>query len=370
MKITDVSVQGLRGLKSVELDLRDDQGEARPLLLFVGPSGCGKTTLLDAISLAIGPATGFEVRRPDLRFHARDLLHPSTDQAKVEVKVALSGAERTMISAIDGAAAPPDFAHIRWTWPDPQGVHRLGRVESLDGAPLTALASKLRALRLMQDGAPGAGELAARLGRATMFDQNRKLLGDRMSPQLARAIGARIDERDRVTHPRDIAVALWLKAQQSGLGGLRARTQWTAVADAFNRTCAPHQLGGVVLRDDETYDLDIVSDPGVPDSPRYGWEGLSSGERAVFPVLLRAAKENLNHSVILVDEVELHLHPAWQRRFLRALQGIGEDNQLILTSHSEYLRGAVPRSAVIDLGALVEDEAGAPPATADQGAGA
>lgn len=62
---------------------------------------------------------------------------------------------------------------------------------------------------------------------------------------------------------------------------------------------------------------------------------MSAGERAIFPILLDFARWNINNSIIIIDEVELHLHPSLQQSFIRALMSLGKNNQFILTTHSE-----------------------------------
>jgi len=62
-------------------------------------------------------------------------------------------------------------------------------------------------------------------------------------------------------------------------------------------------------------------------------------------------RTGLEHSVVLVDEPELHVHPREHARFLRAIVGLGTDNQVIVaTGSSALLRDASP-SQIIDLSA-------------------
>ena len=62
---------------------------------------------------------------------------------------------------------------------------------------------------------------------------------------------------------------------------------------------------------------------------------MSAGERAIFPILLDFARWNINNSIIIIDEIELHLHPPLQQAFVRALINLGSNNQFIITTHSE-----------------------------------
>lgn len=72
---------------------------------------------------------------------------------------------------------------------------------------------------------------------------------------------------------------------------------------------------------------------------------LSDGEKctmALFGDLARRltiANPNLENpllgeGVVLIDEVELHMHPSWQRKILKALQKTFPNIQFILTTHS------------------------------------
>jgi predicted ATP-binding protein involved in virulence len=68
--------------------------------------------------------------------------------------------------------------------------------------------------------------------------------------------------------------------------------------------------------------------------------------------LIRMVTEYINQSIVLIDEIELHQHPLWQRKLLYLLPKIGRNNQIIATTHSAHLRDVIPREAVIDLGHL------------------
>jgi predicted ATP-binding protein involved in virulence len=51
--------------------------------------------------------------------------------------------------------------------------------------------------------------------------------------------------------------------------------------------------------------------------------------------------------VILIDEIEQHLHPAWQRQVIPALRRAFPQAQLIVTTHSPQVLSSVPASAVV-----------------------
>ena len=45
---------------------------------------------------------------------------------------------------------------------------------------------------------------------------------------------------------------------------------------------------------------------------------------------------------VLIDELELHLHPPQQQALLASLPKLGPDCQFIITTHSSYLEGVIP----------------------------
>jgi predicted ATP-dependent endonuclease of OLD family len=69
---------------------------------------------------------------------------------------------------------------------------------------------------------------------------------------------------------------------------------------------------------------------------------MSSGEQAVFPLIYEFVRLDIAKSLVLIDELELHLHPPQQQALLGALPKIGRDCQFIITTHSPYLADVIP----------------------------
>ena len=73
-------------------------------------------------------------------------------------------------------------------------------------------------------------------------------------------------------------------------------------------------------------------------SKRMPFSSLSSGEREVVKVAFDLVWKRITHSIILVDEPELHLHPTLTFRLIETLKEIGGGtNQLFLFTHSADL---------------------------------
>lgn len=87
-------------------------------------------------------------------------------------------------------------------------------------------------------------------------------------------------------------------------------------------------------------------------------EQLSDGERGllalVFDLTRRLAIANPESdspiaegaALVLIDEIELHLHPKWQRDVLRRLRDTFKACQFVVTTHSPLVLGEVPARCV------------------------
>ena len=82
---------------------------------------------------------------------------------------------------------------------------------------------------------------------------------------------------------------------------------------------------------------------------------LSSGEKQLFLRTLSIKMLEPKNSIILIDEPELSLHPKWQQRIVEVYKKIGENNQIILATHSPHILGSVSNENIF---ILYRDEKG------------
>ena len=81
------------------------------------------------------------------------------------------------------------------------------------------------------------------------------------------------------------------------------------------------------------------------------FDSLSSGEQAFFLLAADLARRLMLASpgrplaeatgIVCIDEIELHLHPAWQKRILRMLMDTFPACQFVVTTHSPQVIGGV-----------------------------
>jgi len=75
-------------------------------------------------------------------------------------------------------------------------------------------------------------------------------------------------------------------------------------------------------------------------------KNLSSGEKQLFIRTMALRMLNANNSIILIDEPEISMHPKWQQRIVNVYQKIGNNNQVIIATHSPHVVASVPKEGV------------------------
>jgi energy-coupling factor transporter ATP-binding protein EcfA2 len=362
VKLAKVSIENFRQLgnkgKPFILDFTDDLGRVRDFTLLVGPNASGKTTILDAIAAAIGPTLEMPTLRPGFNrtpttvvprgaLHARVTCWLHFDRDEIE-------ATREVFRLADLRDIVPDSPDVKliWTYPDQQRKSEYGFTRCEPRFSWNLLKARVQVARLLASGRVN-WDWFRRAGGVFTFDQERTSLGKTISRQIWNIIhgaeeGSEESTQRRTTDPRTILIDLALQSLvESVEDGHPPRNNFDQIRERYTHVCAPRKIVGAIR--DELDEFDIYFRDGQHE---YRYDGLSSGEKMVLLLLIRFVTEHMHRSIVLIDELELNQHPLWQRRLLHMIPRMGDGNQIIATTHSPYLRDAVPPDAVIDLGDL------------------
>ena len=190
---------------------------------------------------------------------------------------------------------------------------------------------------------------------AVLFSTNRSVASDRASRQADAASSVAAAFAGALLN-RGLQLgefAAWMRVQQA-LGSERAMAKHMLVS-----------LGNAVTRflpsyrnlrpagDGSSHSL-LIDRDDTPLPVRH----LSDGERGVLAMVLnltrRLAQANPNmedpaaeaQAVVLIDEIELHLHPDWQRQIARNLTETFPKCQFIATTHSPQVIGEVEHDRI------------------------
>ncbi len=127
------------------------------------------------------------------------------------------------------------------------------------------------------------------------------------------------------------------------------RDFYQELSDLYSKVFKGRKLEGSVPRSS----LNDIFEPDwfyfSDGNSQYELSEMSAGERAIFPILVDFANLRINNSIIIIDEIELHLHPPLQQSFYSALPFLGKNNQFIITTHSDYIISIVDESKIIRL---------------------
>lgn len=377
MKLAKLQIENFRHLgpreKPFVLDLTDELGRVRDFTLLVGPNTSGKTTILDAIAAALEPAIGLPALRPGFRFEPRLIVRPGELRAKVTCWLQFTSEEIAATQEIRSLANkrhPPEAREVKviWTYPGQtenggviRGNQPLAGRGSLSYEPHLSdllLTARDNAARLIATGRADWSWFR-KVGGLFTFDQDRTGQAKTISRQIWNIIhgtaeAAKENPELRTTDPRTILIELALQALVPRING-KIADEFRLIQERYASICTPRKIIGPFRN--ELGDFDIQFHDGEND---YTYDGLSSGEKNVLLLLIRFVAERIHQSIVLIDELELNQHPIWQARLVHWVQRMGDGNQIIATTHSDYLRGVVSPRAVIELGELGEvREAGA-----------
>lgn len=75
-------------------------------------------------------------------------------------------------------------------------------------------------------------------------------------------------------------------------------------------------------------------------------EGMRNTLGWLLDFMLRQIAQGTTGGLLLIDEIDAHLHPKWQRTILPALRKALPDVQIIVTSHSPFVISSCPNSRV------------------------
>lgn len=368
MKLRRARIKNFKCIKDVEISFETHGAEPRFLTCLVGPNSSGKTSVLQAIALVLSLATGRtrDIRAFDWKGFLPDRIE-SHGPTKIRLEIEISDDE--FVALKDSVS--------KWATANPK--HPLARqpIKDLEH-PLLEVGFSNRHLwlaewlsaRLERLGrffvtdlalaGPERRNLESRIGDVFWFDQYR-ILGNGLiqAAHLTESVSSNRAFSQRQSSPidfswemgvaslREMLVGLWTYHVSTGdkerdlmeeLQPLLARVfQGVRLAGVQPRTgvANPTQRDFLFLLEQDGHVYDISE--------------MSSGEQAVFEIMFEFLRANIARSVVLIDELELHLHPPQQQALLAALRKIGPDCQFIITTHSRYVEDVLPEEEIVRL---------------------
>ncbi len=356
MKLKWVSIRNFKGIEKVEIDFMGSSGP-RQVTALLGDNGSGKTTVLQAIALVLSMATG----RTNVpwRFNWDGFLSErvsSRGETEVEIKVLFEEDEIKATQELyqrwsKGPATKRSSYSV-----DPPGnqteiflKYKWGELESsqvsINEKPhgVSIFQGRYFLNEIIKTDPSDKGEFF-KLGDIFWFDQNRNINTAVLTSK--NDVSNEKHEVEKwptgVDQLRDIMVKWWSYHTSPQKPGIKDYIQ--ELEGLFSSLFPGTKFAGSRPGEQHATPLNDWYFMLERGGQEYDIAEMSSGEQAIFPLLYEFVRLDIakSKSIVLIDELELHLHPPQQQALLRALPIIGPDCQYIITTHSEFLSDVIP----------------------------
>jgi energy-coupling factor transporter ATP-binding protein EcfA2 len=361
MHIRKIQIENIRGFESVDLDLDRGDGTYAGWTVIAGVNGSGKSTLLKAIALACsGPRWAASLQKSFAGW-----IRQGSRVAKCRVDL-VAGSRDQLQPPVQGYTSPAfESVALRWEMEDAGPEPRVSSV----GMDLTTITGPwatnpegwfiagygpFRRLGQREDRERAGGQLLS--GLATLFDED-ATLGEAVQWLKHDVYGARLDRLERARKLRD-------KGRDSDASILEAEA---GSFDGLHHVVLALLNDGLLPEGVKVVDFDMeglwIQQAGVTLPLRQLSDGYRAAAALVFDVLrlLHACYGELkvdlsitppvvpHDGVVLIDEIDAHLHPEWQKRIGFWLKAHFPNIQFIVTTHSPFICQAADARGLIRL---------------------
>ncbi|EYF07099.1 AAA family ATPase [Chondromyces apiculatus] len=340
--------RGCTGLHLKNFRCFEDLSLDPSMTLLIGENGAGKTAVLEGLAVALGGlflglpgATAWNLGKDDARqvvYEHEGLLDLQPQwPVRVEAKGQLDG-------------KPLDWSRML--------QHADGRTTRVGATSIRSAGEKLA--RAVQRGK------ACELPVIAYYGAQRLWLHKKVT-EAKRAVGSRydgyIDALDPASNHR--LLAEWM--YQQTLVELQSRKPVAQLRAVEEAVCQCIKGTKRFFFDVRSQELMIEREDG--ERRPFWW--LSDGYRNLVALVAdmawRAAVLNPHHGahaaersggVVLIDEIDLHLHPRWQRKVLGDLRRTFPGLQFVTTTHSPQVAASAGREEIriLERGALVSEK--------------
>ncbi len=355
MKLKRVAIRNFKGIEKVEFSMESSSKAPRRLTALLGDNGSGKTSILQAIALTLSMAT--RRTRDMVSFNWHGFLPeriPSLGPTCVELDVVFEEEEVTLTGELFQAwheSLPSERKQLMNIVPpsdhrEVQLRFEKGRVTSPLGFEAVNQFLGRYYIKALQNARPDLRDRFSKLGDIFWFDQHRNL-GSLMAEDLSRENLKCEGWHAGVEQLREYLVGWW---GHHTTVPRRGKDFIEPLEQLFQKVFPGTRFVGIMLREGITTpkanDFYFLIER---DGRSYDLAEMSSGEQAVFPLVYEFVRLDVQRSIVLIDELELHLHPPEQQRLLAALPQIGPNCQFIITTHSEFLSSVIPNEQEVRL---------------------
>lgn len=349
MKLKNIKISNYRCFKDVKIDFDEST------TLIVGQNGAGKTTILDAVAvsvstflLGIDGGVSRSILKDDARYEFYDLNGTIDPQHQFPVSIESTG------DCIDKQ-------NIRW-------IRSLnsesGKTTIKDAGELTSIAKKVQNQIMMGD-----KELVLPLisyyGTGRLYAQKKEKRNMKSLTEFKRQVGY-VD--GMAAESNDKLMLNWFQTQtlkslqkQQKTGVLESpillKTVEQAICKTYERISGARNTS--LSFDLDTHRLMLEFETSEGAARKFAMDEMSDGYKntlsmigdiayrmAVLNPMLEEETLEKTPGIVLIDEIDLHLHPQWQQTILKDLHAIFPKVQFIVSSHAPAVINSISREQI------------------------
>lgn len=344
MFLNSIVLHNFRRFENLEVYFRDR------LSVIIGGNGAGKSTILEAATIAAGTLTSamdrltnYGIKKDDAHYKYFDIGSVVDVQPQFPVEIFAEGTVNEK--------------NVKWA----------RTLNSAKGRGSLANAKEITTIAAEYQDRMRNGDISLKLpiisyyGTGRLWDQHREKKNDTFEKN-TRSNGY-IDSLDGAANDK-LMMKWFQKMTIQQYQRNQSIPEFTAVCKAMEQ-CFQSVTGYSDVKVQynlDTKEIDVIYQDLNSHYARIPMTQLSDGYRCTISLIADIAyrmailnPQLLNHvleeteGIILIDEVDLHLHPSWQQRILKDLLSIFPKVQFIVSTHAPAVINSVDSDSLIIL---------------------
>ncbi|MCD7882328.1 MAG: AAA family ATPase [Lachnospiraceae bacterium] len=349
MKLKNVNITNYRCFKEARIDFDDH------VTLIVGKNGTGKTAILDAVAVSISTfllgidgGVSRSILKEDARYEFYDLNGTVDPQHQFPVSVESMG----------DCCGKRD---IKWF----RSLNSANSKTTIkDAGELTEIARYVQN-QIMTGDKTLVLPLLSYFGTGRLYAQKKEKRNMKSLTEFKRQVGyvdcmaAESNEKLMLNWFQKQTMKSLQNQQKTGVleTPLLLKTVEKAICKSYEKISGASNTSLIFDLDTHRLVLEFQSSNGSVQ--KFAMDEMSDGYKNTLSMIgdiaYRMAVLNLNlgervleetPGIVLIDEVDLHLHPQWQQTILKDLQEVFPKIQFIVTSHAPAVINSVPREQI------------------------
>lgn len=349
MKLKNIKISNYRCFKEAEIDFDDH------ITLVVGKNGAGKTAILDAVAvsvstflLGIDGGVSRSILKDDARYEFHDLNGTIDPQHQFPV-------------SIESTGDCLNQQNVKW-------IRSLnsesGKTTIKDAGELTGFAKKAQN-QIMTGDKSLVLPLISYYGTGRLYAQKKEKRNLKSLTEFKRQVGyvdcmaAESNEKLMLNWFQMQTLKSLQEQQKTGIldRPLLLKTVEKAICRSFERISGARNAS--LIFDLDTHRLVLEFESADGNAQKFAMDEMSDGYKNTLSMIgdiaYRMAVLNptlgdqvleKTPGVVLIDEIDLHLHPQWQQTILSDLHAIFPEVQFIVSSHAPVVINSVPREQI------------------------